>query len=890
MSIVDKEGLSHCAIKWLGAIAIAIAFGSLPVYSQSETTNFSKSQIESWLEQVLSEQGDDPQQLLTTALRAQAAIEQLDERDLNLEAKACLAVAMSRFYAQSPIESSAFFDTCYVDAVAASQGTLRLRLDRFRAILLAASGQLDQSLSHFEEILARDHTNSDPEVMLRIRSNYAMMLSRAGRSLAAIEAMQNVFEEALELDARPVLIMTGNNLVHMMIEQDMVEAATALHKRIMPLISSDADPIVVKAVNLNRVNLQILNGEAGLAADWLEGALSGTIDVSPVFSSTTYALLADAYRQLGRMDDALEAAEKAVDLLADKASNSHNERLALVRVLLAIEDYSRGLDVLDQLESDGELTQRMQEKTRDLRIRALLGQNDSSQVLAEFERFVAIGRDRSRESAELDLRYFETARLAQRQREEIQRIEQATVLLEAEALASEARARESLAVASGARKARNLLIAFFAALLVLLGMLFYIVDRRRQAIAQSVRNERLEREVDEKSAALVANMAEQAELERAMAQKEHTQAIGSLTGNVAHDFNNLLQVISIANEQLEKLAMNKDQRSLLQSSQRALSHGRNLIRQLLAYARRQSLEIESVKFSSYLEKTRTLLSAAVDDQIEFKIEDQSAGASAMVDASLLTTALLNLLSNSIDAIDGPGNITVRARLNRIDDFPDKRWPTLPLGEYLVVSVEDDGKGLTPDVLARAREPFFTNKEAGAGSGLGLSSAQGFARQCGGDLAIVSEPGVFTRVSIALPSTTSPEESAVKEQDDTTDLTGVSILLVEDNPELARTLNAMLQQLGARVDVVDTADRALKRLEALSDCDMLLSDLRIKGETDGYGLYRQARRLRPDLPVLLMTGSSSENTNTTVPILHKPFTQKEMVLAMDRAREGVATVD
>ncbi|MFK8015424.1 MAG: ATP-binding protein [Gammaproteobacteria bacterium] len=878
--------------KWSGLVTAGVwVLTCLLTFVVESTAWADRQALEAELDFLLSEEGGDPLDLLNRSQRAQSDAQLLSPPDALLEAKACLALATALYLARSPADARTSLEECYASAVAASTDTLRLRLDRYRAVLHIVTGEVDAGIEQLEQIIARDHSGSDPMVLLRTRANYASALNEAGRFFAAIGELEVILQQAIDLGADNVVLIIGNNLMVLLIEQQMYEAAGHWHKRVAPFITDHSNPYVVRSIELHKLQLMILLGDAEPAAVALEEFLQTNPEAEVLITGTAHELLADAYRRTGQLDASFDAASRAVELLSEAPIELPDAQLSLVRTLLAQRNFSAALTALGEMDEDAIRTPRVREQVHGLRTRALLAVGDTERALAEFDRFLELGAQRARDRARQDIRFFEGARLAHEQEDQIQRIAQAQKLLEAEALASEARARESLAIANGARQARNLWIAFFVALTLVLGLLVYLFARRRMALVQSALNESLAKQVEEKSAALVATVAEQAELEKAMAQKAHTQAIGALTGNVAHDFNNLLQVISIANEQLGQVSLSPAQRSMLDGSSSALAHAKTLIQQLLAYARRQNLKIEPINLSHYINETCALLDAAVGDSIELTIDDQSDGACAVADASLLTTALLNLLSNSVDAMERSGSIAIRVTPLTVDDARDPDWPRLEGGLYLRVSVEDNGPGMTPDVIARACEPFFSGKRPGAGSGLGLSSVQGFARQCGGDLRIVSEPNVLTRVVLALPATHENAQVVAKTPQHIGKLGGVRVLVVEDNEVLSATLVAMLLGLGANVEHASTADRGLAILETDHRFDVALSDVRMSGDLDGLGLLHRVRERWPRLPVLLMTGHCDVDLDASIPVLYKPFSQDALVAALNRVRlDSIGAID
>ena len=264
---------------------------------------------------------------------------------------------------------------------------------------------------------------------------------------------------------------------------------------------------------------------------------------------------------------------------------------------------------------------------------------------------------------------------------------------------------------------------------------------------------RLRLELTEANLRLQAEIAEREATEAALRQAQKLEAIGQLTGGIAHDFNNLLTIVS-GNLTLAigRTARNSSSMPLLHSALQAAERGGALIERLLAFARKQRLIPQPVDLSCLVTGIEDLLRRTLGDRSRLTVVRGTDLALALVDANQLELAILNLTINARDAMPGGG--TMRIELHN-------RWtghnspPELPPGEYVVVSIADTGAGMDEATLARACEPFFTTKEAGSGSGLGLSMVQGFAAQSGGTVQIRSRPGQGTTVALWLPRANQP---------------------------------------------------------------------------------------------------------------------------------------
>ena len=376
--------------------------------------------------------------------------------------------------------------------------------------------------------------------------------------------------------------------------------------------------------------------------------------------------------------------------------------------------------------------------------------------------------------------------------------------------------------------------------------------------------------------ALLSVALDVTEQRRAAEELRHAQrleAVGQLTGGIAHDFNNLLTVVlgnaeSLANDP----ALSDSNRRLAQIVADTAERGANLTRQLLAFARRQSLHPTLVRIDQLVEDSARLLRRSMAAAIEIETRLAPDLPEALVDRSQLETALINLVLNARDAMPKGGRIVLQA---------DVAKPAT--GRRRVAQLElrviDDGVGMTPEVLARAFEPFFTTKEVGQGSGLGLSMVYGFAAQSGGSVEIESEAGRGTTVHLFLPLAELAEprrdrRGAVMEK-----VRGEErILLVEDEPLVREFVAAQLEHLGYRVTAVEHGAAALALLAEGGRIDLLLTDNIMPGEVSGLDLSRRALELSPSIRVLLMSGYAGtdlDDQRNGQRLLRKPFNRRQL---------------
>ena len=396
---------------------------------------------------------------------------------------------------------------------------------------------------------------------------------------------------------------------------------------------------------------------------------------------------------------------------------------------------------------------------------------------------------------------------------------------------------------------------------------------------------RLYRRLDE---ALVVAEERNAELARSreeLAQAQRFEAIGQLTGGIAHDFNNLLTVVS---GNLELILRARDDAEkierLAQGAMKAAQRGERLIRQLLIYARKQITHPETVNPNQLIVDIESLMRQVIGEQIEVVTMLSPLLAPALFDLAQFETAILNLVINSRDAMMGGGRITIETRNVTLDRQYAVNNPEIAPGSYVMVAVSDSGAGMTPTVLARAFDPFFTTKEVGKGSGLGLSQVYGFAKTAGGHVKIYSELGVGTTVKLYLPK--SSDRPIMPEAG--TEIAALrpasgheTILVVEDDEDVAAVAAETLKELGYQVVTALNAARALEILSGNQPVDLLFSDVIMPGGMNGAQLAVEARRIRPELKVLLTSGytaaalSFEHGLPNDLNVVGKPYQREEL---------------
>jgi PAS domain S-box-containing protein len=375
----------------------------------------------------------------------------------------------------------------------------------------------------------------------------------------------------------------------------------------------------------------------------------------------------------------------------------------------------------------------------------------------------------------------------------------------------------------------------------------------------------------------------QIQLERArdqLAQAQKMEAIGQLTGGIAHDFNNLLMIVSgQAQLMRNRVREPKDIRSL-DAIEMAAKSGANLTQQLLTFARRQRLNPIVIDIGERLDAFRDLLVSSAGGAVKFTLEVASGTWPVEVDLSELELSLVNIAVNARDAMPSGGTLTLRAENASLDG----RGAVALTGDFVELSLADNGEGIAPEIMARVFEPFFTTKEVGKGTGLGLAQVYGFARQSGGDVSVTSTPGQGATVSLYLPRSHGTPRLIVPKTEEMPMKGKGTVLVVEDNPQVAEVSIMLLEQLGFDVVRLDRPAPALDMLAARGDIALVFSDIVMPGDMDGLAFADVVRRQFPNLPVLLATGYSSaaERAAPHFPILRKPYDVNTLGAAVRKA--------
>jgi PAS domain S-box-containing protein len=384
----------------------------------------------------------------------------------------------------------------------------------------------------------------------------------------------------------------------------------------------------------------------------------------------------------------------------------------------------------------------------------------------------------------------------------------------------------------------------------------------------------------ESLASLLATVLQRQAIEGALRHSQRLEAVGQLTGGIAHDFNNLLTVIQGNLQVLQDLpavAGDALAQDLVTAAMRASRRGAELTGKLLAFSRRQMLQPRAVDLATMLPPLAALLQRTLDARIRIGFEVAADCPTCLADPGQLESALLNLAINARDAMPEGGTLSFTAARCVRPPLPvdGKAWAR----GGVALAVADTGVGMTEAVRARAFEPFFTTKDAGRGTGLGLATVHGFVHQSQGVVTLDSGAGEGTTVTLFLPSA-APATALVASAQDAASATpsGLHVLLVEDEPEVLRVVQAFLAQWSCSVVACSNADAALASA-AQGRFDLLLSDVALGPGLRGDQLAQRLRESNPALPVLLMSGYAPDALTAAWPLLRKPFTREQLAEAI-----------
>lgn len=380
------------------------------------------------------------------------------------------------------------------------------------------------------------------------------------------------------------------------------------------------------------------------------------------------------------------------------------------------------------------------------------------------------------------------------------------------------------------------------------------------------------------------------ETEEQLNQSQKMEMIGQLTGGLAHDFNNLLTIV-LGNLEFvlsRDTPLAGEVRENLGAAFEASKRGAELTRRMLAFARRQALAPELADLRQIVDGFRDLLERSLGSGTTLECIPGDRLWPVLVDRSQMENAILNLAVNARDAMNGFGTVTVRSVNASLEGATDATGQPIPDGDYVCVDVSDTGAGMSPEIVMKATQPFFTTKESGKGTGLGLSMVYGFASQSAGFLRIDSEPGKGTTVMLCFPRARSDMAVEISSGQEEVEGGGETVLLVDDDPQVRTIAAIQLGRLGYEVLQAEDGHEALEVLDRSPGVDLLATDIGLPGGMNGLELVAAVRERNASIPVLYISGYSEGSASETAEqdaaaqFLPKPYDKRALAAAVRRA--------
>ncbi|MEM1174447.1 MAG: ATP-binding protein [Pseudomonadota bacterium] len=827
------------------------------------------TELEQALDQAINEESRDYEKRIELAEQVYAVAGDLGVDGDRLLKKARLVEALSHMRLSNFDHSRALVNDLCPSVDRATLPELRFRCDSLAAGLLLIGGESERGLAAYEALFASDDGVVPPKVRTRSEIGYAIALLENRMVAQSIDVYERVLLQSIESGEDQVALFAGNNLVVILISmQDYISARETLDL-LAPVLERTPFSMVSSSLLIHDYELIRIGGEPERAEAGLQQFLEGEPNTIPLVRGSAYRILADTLLDLGEPELALEKADLAFEELKDQAHIVPEVFLTLANIHLALGNYDETLRQLDRVDFSKDAIDARRTYHDALKLQALLGQSGDAAILDAFQTYLESDKTRDEVVSVSRAEFYEAKLTAATQSLEL-RLAREEASLQAQRRIAENRNNRLWLVLLATGSLAGILVT---------GLILNRNLERRRLREKEQQNTKLEELVRDKTRELRRNLSKQSEMTRELENRKRIESIGMLASNFAHDFNSLLHVISGSNEIIAAPGCTEDERGrMLSLSNQSVKKGAGILRQLLAYARQQDLESRPIEFTEFLAETEDLLRFAAGEENTLAVVNRSNAAHVYVDPAQLTTSFLNLINNSVDAMEKSGSIEILVETLHIADQTQDWSADLDAGNYVSISLRDSGRGMTATELEQAIEPFYTTKDVHHGSGLGLSSVYGFVRQSGGDLRISSAPGEWTLVEFLLPIVV-PNDAADASAGiaQVGALTGLSVLIVEDNDMVADVVQASVSLLHLESHRVSSGQDAKDHLASGFKYDYLLTDVRMPGDVDGVELAHWARENVSDISIIIMTGFSElVMEESEFDVLRKPFTQKDLM--------------
>lgn len=395
--------------------------------------------------------------------------------------------------------------------------------------------------------------------------------------------------------------------------------------------------------------------------------------------------------------------------------------------------------------------------------------------------------------------------------------------------------------------------------------------------------------------ALITDITEQRSTEQALRQSQKMEAMGQLTGGIAHDFNNILAILMGNLELATATASEPETQEYLSAALQGVERGVAITRKLLSFARSNTPGEKIVRVDEVIDELENIISQSAGGQIEISLESEPDLWNTEIDAGDFEDAIINLCINARDAMPGGGRLIIKTANRTLDETSIQIHPTLSPGDYVLISVTDTGTGMSTETRDRLFEPFFTTKPEGKGTGLGMSMVFGFVKRSKGQIVVYSAEGEGTTINIYLPRSAS-EHIQTSEQIDISELPNQreTILIVDDEEMVANVAANILRELGYQTEVALSSEEALRRVSEGTKIDLLLSDVVMPEDHNGFQLASEVTQIRPSIRVLLTSGFSKfkgiepadeESRWLADNILTKPYNRQELATSVRKVLDG-----